>query len=60
MKLEELNYTDVCYLIEALEEQLGAKTSRVGTYRLALLRKLERNKRVLFDEPTGCDTNGTN
>lgn len=51
-EIEPLNYTDTVRLIEAFEKHLGDKEGKVGTYNLALLRKLERNARILFDEPT--------
>lgn len=50
-KIEELNYTDTSRLIEAFELYLGSKEGKIGTYNLGLLRKLERNKRVLYDTP---------
>lgn len=50
-KAEPLNYTDTVYLIEALTEQLGQKEGKIGTYKLELLCKLERNKHILYDQP---------
>jgi hypothetical protein len=50
-KVEELNYTDTDRLIEALTYYLGTREGKIGTYNLELLRKLERNKRILFDTP---------
>jgi hypothetical protein len=50
-EVEPLNYTDVNRLIEAFTLYLGAKEGSVGTYNLELLCKLERNKRILYDEP---------
>lgn len=49
-KVEELNYTDTDLIIQALTHYLGASENRIGTYYLDLLRKLERNKRVLYDQ----------
>jgi len=54
-EIEPLNYTDTSKLIEALTQYLGAKEGRLGTYNLELLCKLERNKRILYDEPTESD-----
>lgn len=51
-EVEPLNYTDTSKLIEAFTHFLGKKEGKIGTYDLELLRKLERNKRVLYDEPT--------
>jgi hypothetical protein len=48
-KPEQLNYSDTVYLIEALIHYLGQKEGRVGTYKLELLCKLERNKRILYE-----------
>lgn len=56
-EVESLNYTDTVRLIEAFESYLGSKESKIGTYNLSLLRKLERNARILFDEPTGEESN---
>jgi hypothetical protein len=50
-EVEPLNYTDTSRLLEAFTEYLGAKEGKIGTYNLELLRKLERNKRILYDEP---------
>lgn len=61
-KVESLNYTDTVRLIDAFEKYLAAKEGAIGTYNLQLLRKLERNKRVLYDEPTEAENscNGGN
>lgn len=48
-ELEPLNYTDTSRLLDMFTEYLGAKEGKIGTYNLELLRKLERNKRVLYD-----------
>jgi len=56
-EVEPLNYTETDMLIEVLEAYLGAREGKVGTFKLALLRKLERNKRVLYDMPDGMDEN---
>jgi hypothetical protein len=53
--VEPLNYTDTVRLIEAFTKYLGTKEGKIGTYNLELLCKLERNKRVLYDEPTESD-----
>jgi hypothetical protein len=54
-EVEPLNYTDISRLIEALTHHLGEKEGKIGTYNLELLRKLERNKRILYDVPTGLN-----
>jgi hypothetical protein len=54
-EVEPLNYTDTSRLIEAFTKYLGMKEGAIGTYNLELLRKLERNKRILYDTPTGSD-----
>ena len=56
-EVEPLNYSDTVRLIEAFESFLGAKEGKIGTYNLSLLRKLERNARVLYDEPGESDAN---
>ena len=55
-EVEPLNYTDTSRLIEAFTQYLGAKEGKIGTYNLELLRKLERNKRILYDEPTESES----
>jgi len=55
--VEPLNYTDTSLLIESFTKYLGTKEGKIGTYNLELLRKLERNKRILYDEPTESDAN---
>lgn len=54
-EIEPLNYTDTSRLIEAFTQYLGAKEGKIGTYNLELLRKLERSKRILYDELTELD-----
>jgi hypothetical protein len=50
-EVEPLNYTDISRLLEAFTHYLGTIEGKIGTYNLELLRKLERNKRVLYDVP---------
>jgi hypothetical protein len=56
-EVEPLNYTDTIRLIEAFTQHLGTREGKIGTYNLELLCKLERNKRVLYDEPTNEEQN---
>jgi hypothetical protein len=53
-EVEPINYTDTVYLIDALVDYLGKYEGKIGTYKLELLQKLERNKRILYDEPEPC------
>ena len=56
-EVEELNYTDTSRLIEAFKDYISKGHS--CKYNLDLLLKLERNKRVLYDEPSetaDCNT----
>lgn len=48
-KVEELNYTDTDRLIDAFKDYIY--NGHANKYNLELLLKLERNKRILYDEP---------
>lgn len=50
LQVEALNYTDTSRLLEAFTLYLGSKEGAIGTYNLELLRKLERNKQILYGE----------
>lgn len=56
-EVEPLNYSDTVRLLDALITSLGSKEGKIGTYDLKLLLKLERNKRILYDEPYGEESN---
>lgn len=52
-EVEDLNYTDISRLIDAFKDYISKGNN--SKYNLDLLLKLERNKRVLYDEPTESD-----
>lgn len=48
-EVESLNYSETSRLLEAFTKYLGTQEGKTGSYNIKLLRKLERNKRVLYD-----------